>query len=128
MDFCACLQVLTRRRQDNLGKTCHSEFTDSGSTENWISFKNAKNLGVDLKPTNETSACMADGSVLKTIAMFDCEVDFKNGKEIQVFCFYVLVKGNDIIIGRRVLKNNSDLFEIHSDSGTSIESSFTIDN
>uniref|UniRef100_A0A0K0G3H8 Uncharacterized protein n=1 Tax=Strongyloides venezuelensis TaxID=75913 RepID=A0A0K0G3H8_STRVS len=103
-------------------------FLDSGSTENWMSLENTKNLGVYLKLTSGTSACMTDVSVLKTIAMFDCEVDFKNGKEIQVLCFYVPVKSNDIIIGRRVLKNNSDLFEIRSDSGTSIESSFTIDN
>uniref|UniRef100_A0A0K0FRC1 ZP domain-containing protein n=1 Tax=Strongyloides venezuelensis TaxID=75913 RepID=A0A0K0FRC1_STRVS len=87
---------------------------NSGSTENWMSLENAKNLGVNLKSTNETSTCMADESVLKTIAMFDCKVDFKNGKGIQVLFF--------------LCASQSDLFEIRSDSGTSIESSLTIDN
>uniref|UniRef100_A0A0N5B5K3 Reverse transcriptase domain-containing protein n=1 Tax=Strongyloides papillosus TaxID=174720 RepID=A0A0N5B5K3_STREA len=123
-----CNNDLAAMREIEICGKTKEVFLDSGSTENWMSLENAKNLGVELKPTSGVSACMADGSALKAIAMFDCEVDFKNGKGIQVLRFYVPVKGNDIIIGWRVLKNNCDLFEIGSDNDTSVESSLTADH
>lgn len=100
-------------------------FLDSGSTENWISLEKAKILGVDLLPTNGIHACMADGSVLKAIAMCDCDVDFRDGKGIQTLRFYISSKGRDTIIGWKFLKDKCELFEERSDSESSMESSLT---
>uniref|UniRef100_A0A0N5C6B1 RNA-directed DNA polymerase n=1 Tax=Strongyloides papillosus TaxID=174720 RepID=A0A0N5C6B1_STREA len=119
--------VAAMRDVEIRGKT-QRVFLDSGATENWIGLKNARSLGVNLLPSSGVNACMADGSILKAVAMCDCEVDFKNGKGIQVLRFYISPRGKDTIIGWKVLRDNCDLFEERSESVSSKESNLTFED